>query len=59
MKILNIMTALLGAVGIYAAWYRIYIGEWCPAMWLGSAPMIIIPLTAIFLARILNIVNMK
>lgn len=30
------------AIFIYALWYRWQVGPWCPAMWFGSAPVVII-----------------
>jgi hypothetical protein len=30
------------AVGLYAAWFRLRVGPWCPAMWFGSAPPLLI-----------------
>src|ERR1700730_5774003 len=32
----------LGAVILYAIWFRIWVGPWCPAMWFGTAPPVII-----------------
>ncbi|MDO9299946.1 MAG: hypothetical protein Q7T89_01120 [Anaerolineales bacterium] len=57
MKALNILISFAGALGIYAAWYRIYVGDWCPAMWFGSAPLLIILISTIFLMRVLNAFN--
>jgi hypothetical protein len=31
-----------GAVLLYAAWYRVKIGPWCPAMWFGAAPALFV-----------------
>jgi hypothetical protein len=38
--------ALLLSILIYAFWYRFKVGPWCPAMWGGSAPLVII--TSVF-----------
>jgi hypothetical protein len=37
----EIIVAALGAVVIYALWFRIQVGQWCPAMWHGTAPPLI------------------
>jgi len=34
----RVATAAIGAVILYAAWFRYSIGPWCPAMWFGTAP---------------------
>jgi hypothetical protein len=34
--------AALGAAALYALWYRLAVGPWCPAMWFGTAPPVII-----------------
>ena len=33
-----VVAAVAGAVGLYAALYRLSVGPWCEAMWDGSAP---------------------
>ncbi|MBK7890499.1 MAG: hypothetical protein IPJ84_06530 [Bdellovibrionales bacterium] len=38
----NLAIAALTGIVIYAAYYRKAVGPWCPAMWFGSAPPIII-----------------
>lgn len=38
----NLAIAVLIGIAIYAAYYRKAVGPWCPAMWFGSAPPIII-----------------
>ncbi|MFL5812296.1 MAG: hypothetical protein ACJ763_01865 [Bdellovibrionia bacterium] len=35
----------VGAVLVYVLWYRFKVGPWCPAMWYGSAPPVIIALS--------------
>lgn len=42
MNISNLAIAVLLGIGIYAAYYRKTVGPWCPAMWFGSAPALII-----------------
>jgi len=34
----RIAAAAIGAVVLYAAWFRFSIGPWCPGMWFGTAP---------------------
>lgn len=38
----NFAIAVLIGIAIYAMYYRKAVGPWCPAMWFGSAPPIII-----------------
>lgn len=38
----NLAIAVLIGIAIYAVYYRKAVGPWCPAMWFGSAPPIII-----------------
>jgi hypothetical protein len=44
--------ALLGSIAIYAFWYRVTVGRWCPAMWGGTAPILIIIFSFISLMKI-------
>lgn len=37
----QMLNAAIGAVFIYALWYRIAVGPWCPAMWYGASPLVI------------------
>jgi hypothetical protein len=37
-----VIAAALGAVVLYAAWFRFSVGPWCPAMWFGNAPPVFI-----------------
>ena len=38
----HIAAAVAGAVGLYAAWFRLSVGPWCEAMWYGTAPAVFI-----------------
>jgi hypothetical protein len=36
------LLAGVGAVGLYALWFRATVGPWCAAMWFGTAPPVLI-----------------
>ena len=38
----RVAAAAIGAVVLYAAWFRFSAGPWCPAMWFGTAPPVIV-----------------
>lgn len=38
----RVAAAAIGAVVMYAAWFRVSAGPWCPAMWFGTAPPVFI-----------------
>jgi hypothetical protein len=38
----HVLAAAVGAVVLYAVWFRFSAGPWCPAMWFGTAPPVII-----------------
>lgn len=38
----RVAAAAIGAVILYAAWFRFSAGPWCPAMWFGTAPPVFI-----------------
>jgi hypothetical protein len=38
----HVIAAAIGAVVLYAAWFRFSAGPWCPAMWFGTAPPVFI-----------------
>jgi len=38
----RVAAAAIGAVVLYAAWFRFSAGPWCPAMWFGTAPPVFI-----------------
>ncbi len=38
----RVVAAIVGAVVLYAAWFRFSVGPWCPAMWFGTAPPVFI-----------------
>lgn len=42
MNILKIIVSFIIAIFIYKVWYKITVGKLCPAMWYGSAPLVII-----------------
>ncbi|MBI5547995.1 MAG: hypothetical protein HY901_29280 [Deltaproteobacteria bacterium] len=39
---IHLIAAALGAVALYALWFRMRVGPWCPAMWFGTAPPVFI-----------------
>lgn len=49
-----IAVAIIGAVLIYATWYRLMVSGFCPAMWQGSAPPVIILISFTTLLGILR-----
>ena len=38
----HVAAAAIGAVVLYAAWFRFSVGPWCPGMWFGTAPPVFI-----------------
>jgi hypothetical protein len=50
----EIIVAAVGAVVVYAVWFRIQVGAWCPAMWFGTAPPVIMLLAFSVLLTILK-----
>jgi len=38
----HLPVALAGSVALYALWFRLEVGPWCPAMWHGTAPPVFI-----------------
>lgn len=42
MNLSNLAIALLTGFSVYAIYYRKSVGPWCPAMWFGSAPLVIV-----------------
>jgi hypothetical protein len=32
----------LWAAALYVLWYRLAVGPWCPAMWFGTPPPVIV-----------------
>ena len=38
----RVAAAAVGALVLYAAWFRFSVGPWCPAMWFGTAPPVFI-----------------
>jgi hypothetical protein len=45
----------IGAVILYPIWFRIWVGPWCPAMWFGTAPPVIILIAFFGILGILRI----
>lgn len=41
MLALKHLLAIIGSILSYAIWYRMQVGPWCPAMWFGTAPPIL------------------
>ena len=41
-SVLRVAAAAIGAVVVYAIWFRFSVGPWCPAMWFGTAPPVFI-----------------
>jgi len=41
----HLAVAAAGAVVVYALWFRVQVGPWCPAMWFGTAPPVIMLLS--------------
>jgi len=38
----NVAVALAAAVALYAGWFYFSVGPWCPAMWFGTTPPVLI-----------------
>ena len=53
---LRFLISLLAGVGFYALWYRINVAPWCPAMWGGTAPPLIIGTAGLMVYRLFAIV---
>lgn len=41
-SLVHVVAAAIGAVVLYAGWFRFSVGPWCPAMWFGTAPPVFI-----------------
>ena len=52
---IRVVVSAAGAVLIYVFWYRIKVGPWCPAMWGGTAPFVIILVAFLILLGILSL----
>lgn len=50
----QIILAIVISVVMYAIWYRCQVGAWCPAMWHGTAPVVIIGLGFVASLRVLR-----
>jgi hypothetical protein len=48
------LIALGSAVGIYVIWYWFEVGQFCLAMWFGTAPFFIIGISFISMHRLLR-----
>ncbi len=48
------LLALASGVGAYAVWYRLNVGPWCPAMWFGTAPLLMIGVVFFTVRRLLT-----
>jgi hypothetical protein len=49
-----IMYAFLSAVVFYSIWYRVLVGPWCPAMWAGTSPFLVMGFCFVFCLRFLT-----
>lgn len=49
----NNLIALASGVGVYAIWYLFNVGPWCPAMWFGTAPLLMIGVVFLAVRRLL------
>lgn len=54
MNILKIAVSFAIAILIYKVWYKIVVGKFCPAMWYGPMPLIIIGLAFLSILRLLR-----
>ncbi len=53
-SVVKLCVALAGSILIYALWYLWKFGQWCPAMWHGTAPPLIIFVGFALIIKILN-----
>ena len=51
---LKLLIAFILGIAIYAIYYWFQFHQWCPAMWFGTAPPVVIGLVTLSAYRILN-----
>jgi hypothetical protein len=54
MGLMRLLISLLVGVIAYVIWYGVTVGHFCPAMWFGTAPPVIILLSSVAAYRILG-----